>query len=1394
MILTQRHRPARLSSMAATTTLIQARAIRSASPSNCGRLNRMPKHPNREARNMSATLLINRLKRFVAPKKRRSPGSQGLPGRRLLRLEPLEQRTLLTASISNVPSLDVDGNGTGDALTDGVVILRHLFGARGNELVEGALAPNATRTNPADIVGFLDAAGDTMLDVDGNGAADALTDGFLIMRYLFGSRNDALIQDAVAANATRSDAVSIEQFLDAHVGIPFQDDAGDTIANAVLLPTHFYELAIDRILGDSPAGGLDVDLFKLDVSDKNILVGNTLAVTASSASSDQMVDTVLRLFDVNGMPVATGERTEPGNSTLIHTFTAPGTYFLGVSGQGNDNYDPNLPNSGGAGDTGAYHLDLFVDVGVELIDDVLVIEGTKGNDDVKVVHLLGDVLAVSSNHIALNFDASRVNTIEVMARDGEDIIDLSTVSSKAIIWGGPGNDILKGGSGDDQLFGEGENDWLYGGGGINHLDGGAGDNSLFDQGKAVLRPTLLVVVHGFEPYRGAALGGGNGEWSTYGKELATRLEEAGSRTTTYLIDWNATIGSNTDATQRVADELARFVGEQDQIWDVFFLGHSRGAIFIKEVGLKLANHANLGVVRQILLDPTAANLFHDRGGETASQVRTTVYDDEHVLVPFGVTDGSAAIDGADYFPVYAEMLDNPTTALADYQTATAAGSGANTALRSEWVQAAVASATAWTTGMDVAVESNPLVPFIIAAADAIAYHVEITSWYLHKSPYSQQDISQFIAAKGSANSTTTRSIDVGQWQQGEHYQIFNAGPAQHNVDWRDILAAIVNYYRYADDIGLSVGQNAVDAAITLLRLLHAERSPLSASDKANIDRELDNAQGFSDAVFSAARALSNDLYKLLDAYAATAIDRLFSEWLAAVTSPAEFVYRFVTDLAGTLAAPPFSDLYMRGLLGSTFQGADTSALRDAMHELAANPRAAADELLARIASLRGRMVDAIKTEYRRFLELLDVRDQAVADGKDAVEALATKHSTFMGTVYQLRYGKVVADLLGIDPVLGSLLNPTGGLIGAGNDKLLDSGEHPVSYHGIVHDAAGYLYNYHDLGPGYDYLRVERPVGQPGSPTAGQVSGILYWCHVFQTNPVGVVKALWIVTQDLVRIAKALYLDYATSLPATAGALYEGITWPNPAEALATTARTIYEASTAVNGGSFVDNIRKTADAIYNGISWSSTIEAVTKAAQAIYDVTQGILGDDPAASLGKTADALYNGISWSSTTEAITNTARGVYGAIESVFGNDSAANLGRLAKALWGPVTNNFLQLADVLWDYAGNNLITFAQTLWGYAENDLGNFAQALWDNGPKDFAQLADVLWNYADSNISEYIRVLWTYASDTFALASVVWKETGDVVGLARGLRDWASRNAAQVAADLARGASVGTSNV
>ncbi|MBC6420352.1 MAG: hypothetical protein GDA43_05175 [Hormoscilla sp. SP5CHS1] len=56
-----------------------------------------------------------------------------------------------------IVNLDVNNNGQTDALTDGSLIMRYLFGFGGDTLINGSLGPDADRTTASEIINYLDA-------------------------------------------------------------------------------------------------------------------------------------------------------------------------------------------------------------------------------------------------------------------------------------------------------------------------------------------------------------------------------------------------------------------------------------------------------------------------------------------------------------------------------------------------------------------------------------------------------------------------------------------------------------------------------------------------------------------------------------------------------------------------------------------------------------------------------------------------------------------------------------------------------------------------------------------------------------------------------------------------------------------------------------------------------------------------------------------------------------------------------------------------------------------------------------------------------------------------------------------------------------------------------------
>jgi len=108
-------------------------------------------------------------------------------------------------------NIDVDRDGGVSAASDGLMIMRYLLGQPEGAVVNGAMP--ITGAPPGGTVTDYLAGIRPRLDVDGNGIADARTDGLLILRYLAGFRGDALIANCVGSNARRASAADIESYL-----------------------------------------------------------------------------------------------------------------------------------------------------------------------------------------------------------------------------------------------------------------------------------------------------------------------------------------------------------------------------------------------------------------------------------------------------------------------------------------------------------------------------------------------------------------------------------------------------------------------------------------------------------------------------------------------------------------------------------------------------------------------------------------------------------------------------------------------------------------------------------------------------------------------------------------------------------------------------------------------------------------------------------------------------------------------------------------------------------------------------------------------------------------------------------------------------------------------------
>ncbi|MDB2686765.1 DNA/RNA non-specific endonuclease [Mariniblastus sp.] len=235
------------------------------------------------------------------------------------------------------------------------------------------------------------------------------------------------------------------------------------------------------------------------------------------------------------------------------------------------------------------------------------------------------------------------------------------------------------------------------------------------------------------------------------------------------------------------------------------------------------------------------------------------------------------------------------------------------------------------------------------------------------------------------------------------------------------------------------------------------------------------------------------------------------------TSSVDIARGLDVEVPVSMPAEVFSPSKMRQAVSSPIQGADSVILNQKMEQLAqirfkiteprnvyAEKQKRALELVDQIAVVR--KIKNEKEFQRQYFKFLRLRDKAEGRGSSTLVEPKSNQPRFLGSTASLRFGKVVGDVFGIDPVFGALLNPSGGIVGDGFNRIFpiplpglkkfnhpDYREDSIIMHGIYHDAAGYLRNFHDIGPGYDYLGEERNC-DPRNPLVGQRSGLRWWLN------------------------------------------------------------------------------------------------------------------------------------------------------------------------------------------------------------------------------------------------------------------------------------------------------------
>ena len=117
---------------------------------------------------------------------------------------------------------DFDGNGDADALTDGLIMMRYSFGLRGDSMADNVMAANSVMSAPQ--VEERIQKSMQIADIDNDGNVDALTDGLILLRHLFAIEDENLTHGAIGISATRKTRTAIKQHLNKHMPKKKQKD------------------------------------------------------------------------------------------------------------------------------------------------------------------------------------------------------------------------------------------------------------------------------------------------------------------------------------------------------------------------------------------------------------------------------------------------------------------------------------------------------------------------------------------------------------------------------------------------------------------------------------------------------------------------------------------------------------------------------------------------------------------------------------------------------------------------------------------------------------------------------------------------------------------------------------------------------------------------------------------------------------------------------------------------------------------------------------------------------------------------------------------------------------------------------------------------------------------
>lgn len=413
-------------------------------------------------------------------------------------------------------TFDLDGDGRADALTDGLIALGAMFGAPASQLAAFAAA-GSPGNDPAVLEQTLINARARLFDVDGNGRVDALTDGLMILGFLFGAPVTQLVGFA-ASDATRTNTVDIGSFLAnaiANVG------NGDLTLTGGSTPDTLTGGNGDDILtglGDNDllSGGAGADSIVAGTGDDVVSGGDGADTIDGEAGADTLSGGAGddEIFGGTGDDVlSAGEGSDlifggSGDDTMI---AGAGLDDVMFGGPGDNTVDFSAVDGGIValpflfGDLIVFSVVAF-DLGPDVVSSFAEVETVIGTDDSDFFFPAGEPLRIDGGDgidvvtYELLFSGIRANLfVGLVVRDNR----IDRVSNVENIVGSNGDDDLTGGNNADFLSALAGNDTLDGRDGDDLLLAGEGTLELLDGD----RGQDLLIASGFGGGRVEMTGG-----------------------------------------------------------------------------------------------------------------------------------------------------------------------------------------------------------------------------------------------------------------------------------------------------------------------------------------------------------------------------------------------------------------------------------------------------------------------------------------------------------------------------------------------------------------------------------------------------------------------------------------------------------------------------------------------------------------------------------------------------------------------------------------------------------------------------------------------------------------------------------------------------------------------